>query len=169
MGSFLLRAIDKAILVLVGAIIIIAVAHVTADIIWRYAFDAPTAGTTVYVSNYYVIAIVFLPLASVESRGQHITVDLWPASAPVWLSALTTHIVSLLSAVVYGLLAYATAIDAYRKYQEKVFVLDQQIELMTWPSYWIVPVGFALVAILLLAKTVRPADYTIRPAEILDV
>ena len=53
---------------LAGIIVLMLVAHVTIDVVMRFAFDTPLNSTILYVSAFYMVAIAFLPLAAVEQN-----------------------------------------------------------------------------------------------------
>ncbi len=150
-------AIDTVLVTVAGLILLAGIAHVTADVVMKYLFASPIAGTIVYVSNYYMTSIVFLPLVSAELRNQHIAVDLWPSSTPRWLDRLSARITWGISAAVYALLTWNTWKDACRKFEEGEYVLDQSGFVTTWPSYFILPLGMALMTALLLTKLWHPA------------
>jgi len=61
---------------LAGIIVLMLVAHVTIDVVMRFAFDTPLNSTILYVSAFYMVAIAFLPLAAVEQNDSHIAVEL---------------------------------------------------------------------------------------------
>nr|WP_255561460.1 TRAP transporter small permease [Pseudohoeflea sp. DP4N28-3] len=130
--------------------------HVTADVAMKYFFAQPIPGTIVYVSNFYMTMIVFLPLASAELRNQHVFVDLWPEQAPRWLDMLGLRFNWALSSAIYFLLAWNTLKDAMRKQAEGEYVLDQSGLVITWPSYYVLPFGFVVIGALLAAKIVKP-------------
>ena len=162
------RAVDRAIILAGGLIILVATLHVAADVILKYLFAAPIPGTIVWVSSYYMVAIVFLPLVSAELRNQHITVDLWPRVSPR-LDRLALRLTWALSAAVHGLLAWNSWRDAARKFEEGEFALDQGGTVITWPGYFLLPLGFALIAALLVAKIFRPeltAERSALPADV---
>ena len=48
--------------------------HVIADVSARYLFNQPLPGTIEIVSLYYMVAVIYLPVAYVQSRRQHIVV-----------------------------------------------------------------------------------------------
>lgn len=148
--------IDAALVTAAGLVLIVGILHVTADVAMKYFFASPIPGTIVYVSNYYMTTVVFLPLVSAELRRQHIAVDLWPSHTPAWLNRLSARVTWAISAAVYGLLAWNTWQDAYRKFEENEYVLDQSGFVTTWPSYFILPLGMALMTALLLAKLWQP-------------
>ena len=49
--------------------------HITFDVFGKYLFNAPLPATLEIVSHYYMVVVVFLPLAMVEKRDAHISVE----------------------------------------------------------------------------------------------
>lgn len=158
------RKLDTLLIIIAGAILMASVLHVTADVLLKLFFSRPVPGTIVYVSNYYMTMIVFLPLASAEMRDQHIVVDLWPDRAPAWLSMLSLRFSWAFSSAVYFLMGWNTLKDAMRKYAEGEYTLDQSGLVITWPSYFVLPVGMGIVAVLLAFKVFNPT-LSIAPRE----
>ncbi|MBO6720063.1 MAG: TRAP transporter small permease [Rhizobiaceae bacterium] len=149
-------AVDTILLTVGGAVLMVGIFHVAADVILKYVANQPIPGTIIYVSNYYMTMAVYLPLAMAEMRNQHIIVDLWPDSAPHWLNLLGLRFTWALSAGIYLLLAWNTLQDASRKMSEGEYVLDQGGLVITWPSYYVLPFSMLVVASLLACKIVQP-------------
>lgn len=149
--------IDTILIVIAGTILLAAILHVTADVVLKLIFSRPIPGTIIYVSNYYMTMIVFLPLASAELRNQHILVDLWPVDEQRFSHMLTLRFTWAFSAAVYFLLAWNTLKDAMRKHAEGEYALDQSGLVITWPSYYVLPFGLGLIAVLLTFKVFRPS------------
>ncbi len=58
------------------------------DIVLRSAFNRPIEGNLEVVSLYHMVAVVFLPLALVELKHEHISVDMFLAVLPQRISQL---------------------------------------------------------------------------------
>ncbi len=103
----LMRVVDIASWILMaigGVVIILLMLHITADVAGKYFFNTPIIGTLEIVSRYYMVAVVFLPLAFVQIRRQHLTVEMFtmkittgniramrrPATSEVWVSSVLT-------------------------------------------------------------------------------
>ena len=146
------KAIDKIILG-IGAIGLIAMmAHISADIIGGLVFNAPIAVTSAFVTQYYMIAVAFLPLASGEWRGAHIGVDLFVTR----LSKVPRRYVDLFVLVVYLLVSLMLTVQSWQQAAEKMasgaFIMEQTTRLSIWPSYLMLPAAFALLALLVALK-----------------
>jgi len=61
----------------VGAVILILMMiQVVADVIASNLFKSPIPANSVVVTNYYMVAVVFLPIALAELRDDNITVEI---------------------------------------------------------------------------------------------
>lgn len=126
--------------------------HITLDVAMKYFFNMPLVGTLAIVSNYYMPAAIFLPLALCERSNGHIDVEVLTQlfSRPLqrWLAALAW----LIAAGVFAILTYRTAIDALDKQAIGTFVIEQDTRIDVWPSYYLLPIGFGLVTAVLLYR-----------------
>ena len=52
--------------------VLIMMLQIVGDVIGRYFFNSPIDGTMAIVSNWYMVAIIFLPLALVQRHRQHV-------------------------------------------------------------------------------------------------
>ncbi|WP_164662289.1 TRAP transporter small permease [Tropicibacter sp. Alg240-R139] len=140
---------------LLGAIVIVAMMlHITADVIARYALGSPLSGTLEIVSRYYMVAIAFLPLAWVEHRNQMISVSAFDSLLSRRVVQIRDVVVALISFGAFGLLAWATWGNAREAIERKAFVLALGERIPVWPTYLLLPVGFGLVAIIVLIRVV---------------
>lgn len=147
-----IRAIDRALMGL-GAIGLLAMMlHISADVLSGLLFNAPLAVTSAYVTQYYMVAVAFLPLAAAEYRGVHIGVDLLVnklSSAPRRGLHLLVLVVTL---GVYLLLTAQSWEQAMKKLGTDAFIMEQMTRVSTWPSFFILPVSFAVIALLVALK-----------------
>lgn len=148
----LTKALDKIILG-IGAIGLIAMMlHISADIIGGLVFNAPIAVTSAFVTQYYMIAVAFLPLASGEWRGAHIGVDLFVTR----LSKVPRRYVDLVILVVYLLVCLMLTVQSWQQAAEKIssgaFIIEQTTRLSIWPSYLVLPAAFGLLTLIVALK-----------------
>lgn len=145
---FLNRIMDVlvgAVTVLAGLCIVAMMVHVTADVIGRYVFNTPLPGTITFVSAYYMVGAAFLALPLAERRGAHINVELVSDLLPRRLQLVLALAARLLTAAVVGLVALRTVQEAGAKAAIGATVQQGAITIPTWPSYFLVPVGCALM------------------------
>lgn len=144
--------------------VLLMMLHVTTDIVLRYLFNAPPPGTITFVSHYYMVFLVCLPLAFVERANGHIAVDVVTDRLPERWSYHLRHIALLPSAAVVGLVTYATWVEALGKFKRGTFLMEQGIQVPVWIGYFALPLGYGLMTLYLLLKFVaylqgRPVPY----------
>lgn len=132
-------------------VVLLMMLHITVDVIAKYVFNHPIPGTQPVVANYYMVAVVFLPLAFVEIKRDSIAVDLFYQWFPQWLKYFATLLGSLCSITFFSVLAYQSYHNAMRAYGNGEFV-DGTYLVVTWPSRFLLPLSFASVVIVLLMR-----------------
>ena len=142
---------------LLGAIGVIAMlVHITAYVITRNLFSAPVPATVEIVSHYYMIAIAFLPVAWAERRGDMISVEIFAHLLTGRVGRVNDAFVGLLTGGVYLMLTYTTWLVAMREFHAHSFVVSLSIAIPIWPSYFILPVGFGLAAVVSIYRGFTP-------------
>ncbi len=154
----LLRLSDRLtmVLALLGTLGIVAMMlHVTLDVVLRSTIDVSMPATLELVTRYYMVLLALLPLGWVERQRQMIAVeifsDLLSPRGRRWNDALVT----LLSLAVYVVFAIATWEKALEQYEVGAYVMSLDTRIPVWPSYFVLPVSFALAAYVCLIRGVQ--------------
>ena len=146
-----------AALAVIGAIAILALmVHIMADVVLRNTLNRPVPATYEIVTNYYMVALAFVPLAWLERSGGMVNVEvIEPLLGPraLWLS---DRIVAAISTAIYGMLAWVTFEASLKTFAAGTFVLAQSIPIPTWPAYFLPPLGFFLAALVTLIRLFAP-------------
>jgi len=153
----LLGRVARATDLIAGLLVVAMMLHITADVAGRYLFNRPVPLTIEIVSYYYMVAIVFLPLAATELLDKHIYVEMLfeRLSAPVRRRLL--RVVHGISAVAFIVVTVQTWIAAVHSFQVGQYTMGAYA-IIIWPSRFVVPIGCGLMVIVLLAKTFGPAQ-----------
>lgn len=146
------KLIDRLILWIAGAALVLMMVHISIDVVSNLVIGAPVPLTNAVVTQYYMIAVAYLPLAAAELRGAHISVDLVVNQMPAGLRRATDQLMQGICLVVYAALAAQAWQLALEKLARDAFLMEQTTRVSTWPSYFMVPVGFGLVALLLALR-----------------
>ena len=140
-------------LAFVGAIgVVVMMIHVCTDIVARLVTGASLPATVEIVSYYYMILVAFLPLAWVERNNGMISVELIDFMLTPVMMRISDGVVAALGAVIYAVVAYATWITAADNFETGTFVIALQHKIITWPGYFLPPVGFALAAVVMVVR-----------------
>ena len=137
-----------------GLGLVLMMLHITADVIARYIFSAPLHGTVEIVSAYYMVAVVFLPLAMIERVNGHIVVELVTQHFPRRLQEILIAVVALLSAAYFVAFTWQTWGDAMKKYAVGEEALGT-VSIVVWPTRFYLPIGCGLLALVLVHKAFR--------------
>lgn len=135
--------------------ILVMMLHIVADVVARLLLGSPLVGTNEIVSRYYMVAVAFLPIAWVEHRRAMITVELvdgMMGRKARFASDILVAITSLLALVLVVWTSLGEALDAFGK---GAFVMAIGTRIPVWPTYFILPLGCGLAALLVLARTVE--------------
>lgn len=143
------------VLVTVTAIpILMMMVHVTLDVTLKYIFNMPIQGTLEITANYYMVAIVVLPMASVEMARQSIAVDLFYLMMPRGGQVAATGLVLLICAVAYGGLGLVALEDAIAAYNKNQAVMGT-IRITIWPARFLLPLAFIASSVVCLYHLAR--------------
>lgn len=120
--------------------LVLMMLHVGADILLKLILNQPIMGTLETVSYYYMVSLVFLPLAFVELRQEHVAVDLFFQMFPKTLKVAVYVFGCLIAIGYYGVFCYQTTLDALKATAERETVMANFL-FYVWPSRWALALG----------------------------
>jgi TRAP-type C4-dicarboxylate transport system permease small subunit len=136
----------------VASLALVAMAFlVTMDVVWDLAFGRPIPNAIEIVSIYLMIAIVFLPMAFVEMRGEHIGADIISQLLRPRAKTVLRAVVAAVSVGFLLVMVFQTTIDAVEALEKNERIMGTSL-LVIWPSRFSLPIGFALFALAIVAK-----------------
>lgn len=135
--------------------VILMMLHILVDVASKQFFLTPIPLTIEIVAGYYMVAIVFLPLAVVEQRDAHIVVDVFADRLPEGIRRSLLLFSGIFSTAFFGLLGYRTWFVALEKFDTGSYVMGTQGTLIIWPAYFLLPLGSGLMALVSAVKVVR--------------
>ena len=145
---------SRILLVLGTLTILFMAAHIITDVVGRLSVSRPFYGTTEIVSYYYMVAVVCLPLAYIELRDEHITVDVFYLLAPLWLKRAIFVFACLVTAGFFALFAYQSWLDSLRAMATRDVVMGHAF-IEIWPSRFFMPLGFGLLVVAALLRALQ--------------
>ena len=131
----------------VGSVaMILMMFHIGGEVIARSFFATGLPGTLAVVSEWYMIIIVYMPLALLMLRDEHISVDLFTHR----LAAKTQHwlrVVTGFFALVFLYYWAESSLDLALKKTKRLSFLDSGLlQVPTWPVYWLCFIAVVLLA-----------------------
>lgn len=146
------RSVDRALLFIAALGLLAMMVHISADIAASLLFNAPIAVTSAIVTQYYMIAVAFLPILAAELRGTHIGITLLTANLPNRVQRRLDTLVLAVMALVYALLTAQAWDQASDKWAVHAYMVEQTTRIQVWPSFFMVPLAFGAMAVLLIVK-----------------
>lgn len=150
--ELVLRKINQLITLIGGAAIVLMMIHITADIVARFFLNKPLPGTITIVAHYYMIIAIFLPLAYTEQTKASISVELISGFFTPKMDKFIDLFGSLFVSVTALLIAYVSLGVALKNFASKTSVMQGDYTIPTWPSYFILCFGAALLGVYCLIK-----------------
>jgi TRAP-type C4-dicarboxylate transport system permease small subunit len=156
------RRIDTGLLWLACAAAVLMMAQISVDVLFKFVLGRPVTATIEIVSTYYMVALVFLPLAFVDRTSGHISADLLTRTMTPGLRTLVLKIMDLLVLITLGLLFWYTLEEAIRRTAEGEMWRSGEFLLPVWPSRWLLPIGSGMMALSALIRLIdrRPPRTT---------
>jgi TRAP-type C4-dicarboxylate transport system permease small subunit len=154
----LLHTLDEAagLLVKMGCVLVGLMAlHVVLDVTGRYVFNAPLPGTVEFVSHYYMVGVIFWPLAYVQSQRGHFVAEVFTQRMPPMVVRGIDATCTLVTALLLAFLTWRTAAYALEFTQARESVQTAYFTIATWPSRWFVPLGLGLMALYALVQALQ--------------
>ena len=152
--EWLVRRGSDGLTILGGLCLVLMMLQIVVDVGLNRVFNSPIEGNLEVVSYYYMVGVVFLPLAMVELRHEHINVDLFILMLPKGMRVYVYVFSCVVSLVFFAVLTYRTFLDAVHATRVTEIMMGS-IYVTIWPSRWTLPAGFALVFLAILVHAIR--------------
>lgn len=149
-GAEILAKVKMA---LASVFLILMMVHVGADVLLKFILNKPIMGTLETVSYYYMVSLVFLPLAFVELRQEHVAVDLFFQMFPSGVKVAVYTFGCLIAIGYYGVFCYQTTLDALKATAERETVMANFL-FYVWPSRWALALGSAALVLAIATNMV---------------
>jgi TRAP-type C4-dicarboxylate transport system permease small subunit len=118
--------------------------HVCINISFRWLTGRDIASTLEIVTYYYMVALVYLPMAFIDRAGGHIVADLFSQFMSERNVRRMDAVFHVLLALFFALLFWVTVRDAVERTVDGEAVMSAFGPFDVWPSRWSVPIGFGL-------------------------
>ncbi len=124
---------------------------VGADVIGRYVFNSPIPAVFEINTNFLMVIVVFLPMAAVHVRGEHVFVSLFTEKFPQRVKSGLDAFSVTMGAIIFALIGWCgveVAVKATKVQEYSPGIIDVPV----WMARWIVPMGaFVFSAELLIS------------------
>jgi TRAP-type C4-dicarboxylate transport system permease small subunit len=121
--------------------------HVFANVVVRILTRRDVAGTLEIVTYYYMVALVFLPMAFVQQAGGHIRADLLSRYMANRAGTVVEVLTQIAMAVFFTLLGWKALESVLEQMGRGEVIQGGGGLFVVWPARWMLPVGLALAAL----------------------
>jgi len=125
--------------------IVLMMLHVVADVFGRILFAHPLEGTTEIVSRFYMVLVIFLPLAYVCHHEGHIIVELFTKGLSRRRMAKLEVFIGLLTLGFVAWFWWESLVEAYLSYDANEIAETAEGFITVWPSRFLLPLGLGLM------------------------
>lgn len=143
----LFRRLSDSAAIAVGALVVLMMLHISAEVILRLFFGTHFPGTMEIVTYYYMVASVFIGIFSCTMRDAHIRVDV----VAQYFKGRFRRIVDIFGWLVisgyFCLFAYGLHRQAERSWNRSETVDAISFEIPIWPARWLALIAIALAAV----------------------
>jgi TRAP-type C4-dicarboxylate transport system, small permease component len=119
------------------------------DVMMNNFFGAPIEGNLEVISTYHMVLVVFLPLAYVELRHEHINADLFVRLMPAGVQRGIYVFGCLIAVCFFAVLSWQTLQDAVGSFEISEVIMGS-IYVPVWPAKFALPFGFIAILLVLL-------------------
>lgn len=137
----------EALLIRVAGLVLLVLAGLTtADALGRYLLNSPIPGTGEIIEDYFMIALIFLPLSYSFMQEGHVHVTMIERYFPGGVKRIVGKVNLLLSFALFALIALAgwgRFVEAWRIDE----ISTSSVGYPMWPCYLMVPIGCGLLCL----------------------
>lgn len=144
----------NALTMIAGFVVLLMMLHIVADVTGRMVFNHPIDGTTEIVSGYYMVAVIFFPLAYVCHNDGHILVELFTRHLPERRLAGLEAVIGFACLLFTVWFAWESVSTAWLSTLHNEQWETSQGLVTIWPSRWFLPIGLGMMAIYLLLRLI---------------
>lgn len=166
--SAVLARAETVLVFLSGVALAVIMVVVVADVTMRYAFQRPLGWSYDLIGTYLMVCVFFFALSDTLHHHGHIAIDIFSPQLP-------RRFVHASLAVGYGVSALLLAVIAMQAWHRTSAawnannLISATVPWPTWPSYFMVVVGSALIALRCVMRTVTHAASFVTGRELADL
>lgn len=126
--------------------------HITLDVFLRQVFNSPLTGTFEIASNYYMVSVMYLPLAFVSRNEGQIIVELFTRNLGTRKLLRWDCVTNAVTVLYVASFFVYTGIMAVEQTETGELKEMGQGFIDIWPARWVLPVAFGLMGLYLLVR-----------------
>jgi TRAP-type C4-dicarboxylate transport system permease small subunit len=141
--------------------------QVSMDVACKYLLNKPITGTLSTVANYYMVALVFLPLGIVTRDHEHLSIELFTRTLSAKRLALVNAAAGILAVAFVATMFYQSAEEAARVVSFWPSWQAAFWDFKAWSAHWFVPIGTGLMVVYLTIHVIDNVSFFFRGARLI--
>lgn len=129
--------------------------HIGIDTAYRALLGKTLIGTIEITSNWYMVSLVFGPLALIQLRNEHICVDVFTQALPPRMLACLESVVGLMGIAVLGYWFTSAFSEALKKTARWEAIDVVFMHIPVWPMRWVYAISLAILLLAFITTTIR--------------
>jgi TRAP-type C4-dicarboxylate transport system permease small subunit len=114
--------------------------QIVGDVFGRYVLLAPIQGTMAIVSDWYMVAAIFLPLAHVQRHKMHIAATFFTDRGSVRKKLIFEIVGCVVMLIIFLFFGWYTLQKAFLGFSVKESV-EETFRIPIWPVHFFLPIG----------------------------
>jgi TRAP-type transport system small permease protein len=135
-----------------GFVLLSILALMSAEVIFRYAFNLPILGT-VEISSYLLVIFAFTGIAFTQSQRGHINIEIVTQYLPRRVSYVLRIVTLILSLAVFVVITWQTALGFWKSWEMQE-VRWGALPLPVWPVKFVITFGSLVLCLQFLLDLV---------------
>jgi TRAP-type C4-dicarboxylate transport system permease small subunit len=156
--------LDQALMAVAGLAAFLMMTQVCVDVFIRFVLGRQIEATIEIVSAYYMVALVFLPLAYVERSDGHIAADVVVQLLSPRTRFVLRRLVDVVVLIAMSVLCYCSLVEAMNRTIEGELWRSGETFLPIWLSRWLVPIGSGAMALTIVTRLLGASRQPPQPA-----
>lgn len=148
-----------------GVVLCLMMVQVVVDVFLRSILGAGVPATPDLVSKYYMVTVSFLPVAYTEVERRHIEATIFTDKLKGGAKQFIYLLGFVVALAIFVMLTYGTFNEALQQTAKGAYIESGVIRFVTWPSYWILPVSFGTMAVILVMRVIAVLNGTFADTE----
>jgi TRAP-type C4-dicarboxylate transport system permease small subunit len=131
---------------------VVMMLHITVDVFLRQVFNSPITGTFEIAANYYMVSVMYLPLAFVSLTEGQIIVELFTRGFSEKTLLRWDSVTNAITVVYVMIFAFYTGDMAIEQTVTGEVMEMGDGYIQVWPSRWLLPIAFGMMGLYLMVR-----------------
>lgn len=166
--SAVLARAETALVLLSSVSLAVIMVVVVVDVTMRYAFQRPLGWSYDLIGTYLMVCVFFFALSDTLHHHGHIAIDIFSPTLPRKLLHISLAVGYGLSALLLAMIAWQAWYRASAAWNANNLI-SVTVPWPTWPSYFMVVVGSALITLRCVLRTLTHAASFVTGRELADL